>query len=167
MGQRHGGCLWLDRDNIDGCKGSRIGWRKIIQDYKVQFGRESSRLLPSIWSYSKWLGNTTNIISPKVWDLWWTWTKVEDGCSAVRPKAKGSTMLYWLERLFVKGYILDVKKWRWLLTKLRHEQKKLLVVRTYHDMDELLAITIEVEKVLGEIGKTPYEPSYKRKGRKN
>jgi hypothetical protein len=34
-------------------------------------------------------------------------------------------------------------------------------------MDELLAITIEVEKVLGEIGKTPYEPSYKRKGRKN
>ncbi len=111
MGQRHGGCLWLDRDNIDGCKGSRIGWRKIIQDYKVQFGRESSRLLPSIWSYSKWLGNTTNIISPKVWDLWWTWTKVEDGCSAVRPKAKGSTMLYWLERLFVKGYILDVKAW--------------------------------------------------------
>jgi hypothetical protein len=34
-------------------------------------------------------------------------------------------------------------------------------------MDELLAITIEVEKVLGEIGETSYEPSYKRKGRKS
>ncbi len=29
---------------------------------------------------------------------------------------------------------------------------------TYVDMDELLASTIEVEKVFGEIGKTPFEP---------
>jgi hypothetical protein len=32
------------------------------------------------------------------------------------------------------------------------------MVRTYHDMDELLAIAIDIEKVLGEIGKTLYEP---------
>jgi hypothetical protein len=31
------------------------------------------------------------------------------------------------------------------------------MVRTYHDMDELLAIAIEVENVLGEIGETSYE----------
>jgi hypothetical protein len=30
--------------------------------------------------------------------------------------------------------------------------KKLCVVRTYVDMDKLLVATIEVEKVLGEIG---------------
>jgi hypothetical protein len=32
------------------------------------------------------------------------------------------------------------------------------MVRTYQDMDELLAIVIKVEKVVGEIGETPYEP---------
>ncbi len=31
------------------------------------------------------------------------------------------------------------------------------MVHTYQDMDELLIIVMEVEKVLGEIGKTPYE----------
>jgi hypothetical protein len=72
-----------------------------------------------------------------------------------------------LEKLFVKGRILDVERRRQILAILKPKLKKLLVVRTYHDMDELLAITIEVEKVLGEIGETPYEPSYKRKGRKN
>ncbi len=30
-------------------------------------------------------------------------------------------------------------------------------MHTYADMDELLAIVIEVEKVLGEIGETPFE----------
>ncbi len=35
--------------------------------------------------------------------------------------------------------------------------KKFCVVHTYVDMDELLAIAIEVEKVLGEIGETPFE----------
>jgi len=30
-------------------------------------------------------------------------------------------------------------------------------------MDELLVVAIEVEKVLGEIGKTPYEPLHEKK----
>jgi hypothetical protein len=51
-------------------------------------------LLSSTWSYSIWLGNTINIISPKVSDLWWTWTKVENGCNAIGTKAKGSTILW-------------------------------------------------------------------------
>jgi hypothetical protein len=36
--------------------------------------------------------------------------------------------------------------------------KKLIVVRTYQDMDEFLTTIIDIEKVLGEIGETLYEP---------
>jgi hypothetical protein len=32
------------------------------------------------------------------------------------------------------------------------------VVKTYQDMDELLPVVINIEKVLGEIGETLYEP---------
>ncbi len=38
------------------------------------------------------------------------------------------------------------------------EIRKFYVVRTYVDMDELFASTIEVEKVMGEIGEMPFEP---------
>jgi hypothetical protein len=62
-----------------------------------------------------------------------------------------------LERLFVKGRILNAKRKRWFMSKLQLELKKLLVVHTYQDMDELLLVAIKVEKVLGEIGKTPYQ----------
>ncbi len=37
------------------------------------------------------------------------------------------------------------------------------MVRTYYDMDELLTIVIKVEKVVGEIKETPYEPLSGRK----
>jgi hypothetical protein len=36
--------------------------------------------------------------------------------------------------------------------------KKLLEVCTYQNVGELLSTIIEMEKALGEIGKTPYEP---------
>jgi len=58
----------------------------------------------------------------------------------------------------VQGKILDVKRRRIFLTHLRPEIKKLCVVRTYVNMDELLATSIKVEKVFGEIRETPYEP---------
>jgi hypothetical protein len=54
-----------------------------------------------------------------------------------------------LEHLFVKGRILNVKRRRWSLAHLRLKIRKLCVVRTYVDMDELLASTIEFNKVLG------------------
>jgi len=63
-----------------------------------------------------------------------------------------------LERLFVKGRILDAKRKRRFLSNLRPKLRKLSMVCTYQNMDELLSATIEVEKVLGEIGETPYEP---------
>ncbi len=44
------------------------------------------------------------------------------------------------------------------LAHLRLEIKKLCVVRTYVNIDEQLVATIEVEKMLGEIWETPYEP---------
>jgi len=58
----------------------------------------------------------------------------------------------------VKWKILDAKRKKRFLTHLWSKIKKLCVVRTYVDMDELLATTIEVEKVFIEIGETPYEP---------
>jgi hypothetical protein len=54
----------------------------------------------------------------------------------------------------VRGRILDAKRNKQFLAHLRPLIRKLCVVRTYADMDELLASTIEVEKVLGEIGET-------------
>ncbi len=40
----------------------------------------------------------------------------------------------------------------------RPKIKKLCIVHTHVDMDELLAATMEVEKVVREIGGWPYEP---------
>ncbi len=58
----------------------------------------------------------------------------------------------------MKGKILDAKKRKRFFTHFRLKIKKLCVVHTYVDVDELLALTIEVEKVFDEIGETPYEP---------
>ncbi len=63
-----------------------------------------------------------------------------------------------LEWLFVKGHIPNVERKRQFLAKLQPKLKKFLVVCTYQNMDELLSTAIELEKVLGEIGETPYEP---------
>jgi len=44
------------------------------------------------------------------------------------------------------------------LAKLRPKIRKLCVVRTFTDIEELVGATIELERVLGELGETPYEP---------
>jgi len=54
--------------------------------------------------------------------------------------------------------ILDAKRNKPFLAHLRPLIRKLCVVHTYVEMDELLASTIEVEKVLGEIGETSSRP---------
>jgi hypothetical protein len=63
-----------------------------------------------------------------------------------------------LEHLFVKGKILDAEKRKRFMAHFRPKIRKLCVVHTYVDMDELLATAIKVEKVLGEIEETPFEP---------
>jgi hypothetical protein len=35
---------------------------------------------------------------------------------------------------------------------------KFYVVKVYEDMDELLVVTIEIEKIMGEINEIPFQP---------
>jgi hypothetical protein len=60
--------------------------------------------------------------------------------------------------LFVRGRILDVERKRRFLTHFSPKIRMLCVVCTYVDMDKLLAIAIEVEKILGEIKETSFKP---------
>ncbi len=44
------------------------------------------------------------------------------------------------------------------LAKLKPKIKKLCVVRTYINIEEVVIVVVEIERVLGELGETPYEP---------
>jgi hypothetical protein len=44
------------------------------------------------------------------------------------------------------------------LGKLRLEIRKLCVVRTYIDIEEVVVATAKIDRVLGKLGETPYEP---------
>jgi hypothetical protein len=59
----------------------------------------------------------------------------------VKQKLRQHVHIYYdkLERLFVKGKILDVERKKRFLTHLRSEIKNLCVVHTYVDMDGLLS----------------------------
>ncbi len=52
----------------------------------------------------------------------------------------------------------DVEQRRRFLARLRPEIRKLCVVRTFTDIEELVGAATEVERVLAELGETPYEP---------
>jgi len=62
-----------------------------------------------------------------------------------------------LDKLFQKGKIPNAEQRRRFLAKLRPEIRKLCVVRTFADVEELVAAATELEKVLGELGETPFE----------
>ncbi len=64
----------------------------------------------------------------------------------------------WFDKFFRKGKISDAEQKRRFLAKLRPEIRKLCVVRNFADIEELLGVTNEVERVLGELGETPFEP---------
>jgi hypothetical protein len=63
-----------------------------------------------------------------------------------------------LDKLFRKGTIPDVEQKRRFLARLRPEIRKLCMVRTFVDIEELVGAATEVERVLGELRETPYEP---------
>jgi len=63
-----------------------------------------------------------------------------------------------LDRFFRKGRISDVEQRRRFLAKLRPEIRKLCVVRNFTDIEKLVGVASEVERVLGELGETPFEP---------
>jgi len=74
------------------------------------------------------------------------------------PKERVQKYFEWLDKLFQKGRIPDAEQRRWFLGRLRPEIRKLCVVRTFADIEELVGVATELERVLGELGETPYEP---------
>jgi len=78
---------------------------------------------------------------------------------AIRQELKIWVQLYYdkLERLLVKGEIFYAKRRRFM-AHLRPKIRKLFVVHTYTDMNELLVVAIEVEKVFGKIKETSFKP---------
>jgi predicted aspartyl protease len=79
---------------------------------------------------------------------------------AIKQEPKETVQKYFerLDKLFQRGRIPDAKQRRRFLAKLRPEIRKLCVVRTFADVEELVAAATKVERVLGELGETPFEP---------
>jgi hypothetical protein len=79
---------------------------------------------------------------------------------AIKQEPKERVQKYYerLDKLFQRGRIQDAKQRRRFLARLRLEICKLCVVRMFADIEELVGAAIEVERVLGELGETPFEP---------
>jgi len=79
---------------------------------------------------------------------------------AIKQEPKEKIQKYYerLDKLFQKGWIQDTEQKRRFLAKLRPEIRKLCVVRTFTDIKELVGAATELERVLGKLGETPYEP---------
>jgi hypothetical protein len=79
---------------------------------------------------------------------------------AIKQKPKERVQKYYerLDKLFQKGQIQDAEQKRRFLARLRPKIRKLCVVRTFTDFEELVGAAIELERVMGELGETPYEP---------
>jgi len=63
-----------------------------------------------------------------------------------------------MDRLFQKGRIPDAEQRKRFLARLRPKIRKLCVMRTFADVEELVGAASELERVLGELGETPFEP---------
>jgi hypothetical protein len=64
----------------------------------------------------------------------------------------------WFNDLFKKGKIKDGELRRRFLAHLRPKIKKLCMVKTYANVEEMLSVAKKMERVLGELGETPFEP---------
>jgi hypothetical protein len=80
------------------------------------------------------------------------------------PKKKVQKYFERLDKLFQKGQVQDVEQRRRFLARLRPEIRKLCVVRTFVDIEEMVGVAMEVERVLGELGETPFEPLREEQG---
>jgi hypothetical protein len=74
------------------------------------------------------------------------------------PKEKVQKYFERLDKLFQKGMIQDTEQKRRFLAKSRLEIWKLCVVKTFIDIEELVGAATKLERVLGELRETPYEP---------
>jgi len=79
---------------------------------------------------------------------------------AIKQEPKERVQKYFerLDKLFQKGKIPDAEQKRRFLVKLRPEIRKLCIVRTFADVEELVGATTELERVLGELGEIPFKP---------
>jgi hypothetical protein len=79
---------------------------------------------------------------------------------AIKQEPKERVQRYFerLDRLFQRGRIPDAEQRRRFLARLRPELRKLCVASTFADIEELVGAAIELERVLGELGETPFEP---------
>jgi len=79
---------------------------------------------------------------------------------AIKQEPKERVLKYFerLDKLFQRGTIPDAEQRRRFLGRLRPEIRKLCVVRTFADIEELMGAATKLERVLGELGETPYEP---------
>jgi uncharacterized protein YutE (UPF0331/DUF86 family) len=79
---------------------------------------------------------------------------------AIKQEPKERVQKYFerLDKLFQRGRIQDAEQRRRFLARLRLEIRKLCVVRTFVNIEELVGAAIEVERVLGELGERPFEP---------
>jgi hypothetical protein len=85
---------------------------------------------------------------------------------AIKQEPKERVQKYFerMDKLFRWGNIPDAKQRRRFLGKLRPEIRKLCVVRTYADIEEMVGAATELERVLGELGETPFEPLKEEQG---
>jgi len=79
---------------------------------------------------------------------------------AIKQEPKERVQKYFerLDKLFQKGRIPDTEQRRRFLGRLRPEIRKLCIVRTFANIEELVGAATELERVLGELGETPYKP---------
>ncbi len=78
---------------------------------------------------------------------------------AIKQEPKERVQKYFerLDKLFRKDKIQDIEQKRRFLARLKPEIRKLCMVRTFVDIEELIGAAMEVERVLGELEETPYE----------
>jgi len=74
------------------------------------------------------------------------------------PKERVQKYFECLDKLFQRGRIQDAEQRRRFFARLRPEIRKLCVVRTFTDIEELVNAATELERVLGELGEAPFEP---------
>jgi uncharacterized protein YutE (UPF0331/DUF86 family) len=65
------------------------------------------------------------------------------------PKERVQKYFECLDKLFQRGRIPDVKQRKRFLARLRPEIRKLCIVRTFIDIEELVGAATELERVLG------------------
>jgi hypothetical protein len=79
---------------------------------------------------------------------------------AIKQEPKERVQKYFerLDKLLQRGRIPDAEQRRRFLGKLRPEIRKLCVVRTFADIEEMVGAATKLERVLGELSETPFEP---------